>query len=105
MAVTISVPRQQQCGGEWSAARSADRDTRVARHLARLTLAAQLHHRFMGKAKSVQATGANLAAERIERQFAIERNALPPSIKRPPSPISQKPSASSQAIAWKLKPS
>src|SRR3546814_7278563 len=44
--------------------------------LTRTAVAAQLRHRLVREAETVQTTGADLAAEGVQRQLAIERDAL-----------------------------
>src|SRR3546814_12767126 len=72
-----SVPRQQQCGGERATTGGSDRNARLLPgDLTRTAVAAQLRHRLVREAETVQTTGADLAAEGVQRQLAIERDAL-----------------------------
>jgi hypothetical protein len=88
-----------------SCASDCDGKPRVTADLARPPVASKLDDSFMRKAEAMQPASAKLAPERGERQLAVERNALDPSMKAPPPPNPQIPNASSQAMAWKLKPS
>ena len=72
----LSVHCQQQRRSERPATRSCHRDLGIARYLPRASLAAKLRCCFVRKAEAVQATGADLAAAGVERQFAVDRNAL-----------------------------
>ena len=75
-AASASIPRQQQGGCQRAAAGCGDRD-RGSPAIWRLPpCAPQLHHRFVSKTEPVQAARADLAAEGVERQLAVERDAL-----------------------------
>jgi hypothetical protein len=76
VGLLLVVSRQEQRRGQRSAAGCAHRNPRLTVNLARTTLAAQLHHRLVCKAKAVQAARPYLTAEGVERQFARQRNAL-----------------------------
>src|SRR4051812_45836907 len=75
-AVIGSVPGEQQGGGQRPTSGGGHRNLRIAGDLALAALAAQLDHRLVGEAEAVQAPGADLTAEGVQRQFAADRDPL-----------------------------
>src|SRR5258708_39819155 len=72
----VSIPREQQRGSERAATGCAHRDARIAWNLAGAAVAAQLHDGLVSKTKPVETAGADLAAEGVERQLAVERDSF-----------------------------
>ena len=67
---------EQQRAGEGAAAGAGDADLGVARDLAVAGLAPELHARLVDEAEAVQPAGRELAAVGVERELAVERDAL-----------------------------
>src|SRR3546814_2409695 len=65
------------CSSDLATTGGSDRNARLLPgDLTRTAVAAQLRHRLVREAETVQTTGADLAAEGVQRQLAIERDAL-----------------------------